>query len=90
MGFRVPERIAWVDAAEIGGSDDLCLAHLPSGETVVLSGSARLIWLLAVDGGDDVVAEVAELVGEEPEAIAPEVRSFLAELVEHGLLEEGA
>lgn len=89
MVFRVPERLAWVDTAEISGGDDLCLTHLPSGDTVVLSGTARLIWLVAVNGGSDVVAEVAELVQEAPDAIASEVTRFLAELVERGLIEEG-
>ena len=88
MAHRVPERLAWVDAAELGASDDLCLTLLPTGQTVVLSGTARLIWLVAVDGGD-VVAEVADLVGEAPEAIAPEVTRFLAELTDRGLLAEG-
>ncbi|MDO5737280.1 MAG: PqqD family peptide modification chaperone, partial [Propionibacteriaceae bacterium] len=85
MGHTIPDDIAWVDVAELVGTDELCLSRLPSGETVLLRGTARLIWLVAVEG-NDVATVVADLVGEAPEEIAVHVGEFLKELTERGLL----
>ena len=83
--YRAPEDIAWVDGADFDHPEDLYLTYLPSGRTVRLTGSARVIWLVAAEGGD-AVAEVPALVGRPVAEIAPHVKAFLAELVDNGLL----
>ena len=84
--YRVPDNIAWVDGADFGMAEELYLTVVPDGRTVLLKDSARLIWLVAADGGDDVVAEVAELVGRPPAEIEGDVHQFLADLTGRGLL----
>lgn len=83
-----PSDVAWIDGEE-HGVDDLFLTRLPDGETVVLSGSARLIWHAAV-GAEDVAAEVAHRVGLRPDEVAGDVAAFLAELTARGLLTPAA
>lgn len=65
------------------------LAWLPDGPIHILNGVASLIWLEATetDTPVDVVERVAELVDRPPETIRAEVDSFLAHLVQTGLLQ---
>jgi len=81
----VPDNVASVDGAGQGTAGELYLTVVPDGKTVLLKDTARLIWLIAAEGGD-VLAEVAALVGEPPEAIEADVHRFLADLTGRGLL----
>lgn len=64
------------------------LASLPDGPIRVLNGVASLIWLEATENDTpiDVVEAVAALVNRPSESIRADVDSFLAHLVEIGLL----
>ena len=64
------------------------LASLPDGPIQVLNGVASLIWQEATetDTPVDVVEAVAALVDRPSESIRADVDSFLAHLVEIGLL----
>lgn len=84
--YRVPTSVAWVDGPDFGLAEELYLTIIPAGRTVLLKDTARLIWLVAAEGGD-VVAEVAELVGRPPAEIVADVRAFLADMTTRGLLE---
>ena len=64
MRYRVPDAVAWIDAAEFRDEDDLYLATLPGGTTVLLQGPARLIWLVAAAGGGAEPAASILPVGE--------------------------
>ena len=86
--YRVPDNIAWVDGADFGLAEELYLTVVPDGRTVMLKDSARLIWLVAADGGEDVVAEVADIVGRPPAEIEGDVQRFLADVRARGLLVE--
>jgi hypothetical protein len=65
------------------------LAPLPDGPVQVLNGVGSLIWMEATATGTpaDVVERVAGLVDWPPDTIRADVDSFLANLVEAGLLE---
>ena len=86
--YRVPDNVAWVDGADFGLAEELYLTVVPDGRTVMLKDSARLIWLVAADGGEDVVAEVADIVGRPPAEIEGDVQQFLADVRARGLLVE--
>ena len=83
--FRVPDDIAWIDGTDVGVDEELYLTKVPGGQTVLLAGTARLIWLVAADGRE-VLSGVAEIVGVEPAQIEDDVTRFLADLVSRGLL----
>lgn len=92
MRYRVPERVAWVDAEDLGQGESLYLVVVPGGLPVVLEGTARLIWHVAAGGGE-VLPEVAELVGKPAGEIERDVETFVGDMVRRGLLapaEEGA
>jgi len=82
---RVPDNIAWVDGADFGLAEELYLTVVPQGTTVLLKDTARLIWLVAIEGGD-VLTEVAALVDQEPQVIESDVTAFLVDLTSRGLL----
>ena len=86
--YRVPDNIAWVDGADFDMAEELYLTVVPEGRTVLLKDTARLIWLVAADGGEDVVAEVADIVGRPPAEIEGDVQQFLADVRARGLLVE--
>jgi hypothetical protein len=88
---------SYARSAEVGMIVESCddesgvvvyLAPLPDGPLQVLNGVASLIWLEATENDTpvDVVERVAALVDRPPETIRAEVDSFLAQLVEAGLL----
>ena len=83
--YRVPDTIAWVDGTDFDLGPDLYLTKLPSGNTVLLKDTARLIWLVAIEGGD-VVSEVATLVGRPAAEIESDVHTLLRDLTQRGLL----
>ena len=86
--YRVPERVAHVvPDGEPELPDTLFLMQLPDGTPQVLQGSAAWIWLLAAEGGSDVGAAVAHLVGLAEQEVAADVEAYLADLVSRGLLE---
>jgi hypothetical protein len=71
--------------------DDLVvfLMSLPNAPVQVLQGSAALIWIVAVEGGDDVPTAIAEVTGRPIDEIGDAVRFYLNDLVERGLLVAG-
>ena len=83
---RVPDNIAWVDGADFGMAEELYFTVVPDGRTVLLKDTARLIWLVAADGTDDVVREVADLVDLPAEEVSGEITTFLEDLTARGLL----
>lgn len=85
VSYRVPDNIAWVDGADFGLAEELYLTKVPEGTTVLLKDTARLIWLVAIEGGD-VLTEVAALVGRPRAEIQSDVHRFLDGLTARGLL----
>ncbi len=83
--YRVPDDIAWVDGPDVGLGEELYLTVVPEGRTVLLKDTARLIWLIAAEGGE-VLTEIATLVGRPAAEIEPDVQAFLADLTARGLL----
>ncbi|TBT95738.1 hypothetical protein [Propioniciclava tarda] len=74
-----------MDGPDFGVAEELYLTVVPEGRTVLLKGTARLIWLVAIEGGD-VASEVARLVGRPSADIAEAVGTFLQDLSGAGLL----
>lgn len=85
--YRVPSSVASVDGADFGLDEELYLTIVPDGRTVLLKDTARLIWHVAADGSDDVVRDVAALVGLAPDQVSEGVAAFLADLTARGLLD---
>lgn len=83
--YRVPDDIAWIDGTEIGMGEELYLSRLPSGDTVQLTGTARMMWHAALEGGD-VPGQVGALTGVSPADISRQVTDFLDELAVQGFL----
>lgn len=86
MAYGIPSGLAWVaDQVDENGAPALYLMHVPDGEPLVLTGIAAVIWLFAAQG-DDVVAELAEVVGDPPPDLAETTAAYLDDLVSRGLL----
>lgn len=83
--YRVPDDIAWIDGTEIGLGEELYLTRLPSGDTVQLAGTARMIWHAVIAGGD-VADRVSDSVSVPTELIRDEVERFISALVSSALL----
>lgn len=83
--YKVPDNIAWVDGVDLGMADELYLTVVPSGGTVMLKNTARLIWLAAMRGSS-VIDGVDGIVGLPTTRIAGQVAEFLSELASNGLL----
>lgn len=83
--YRVPDNISWVDGANFGLAEELYLTTVPEGTTVLLKDTARLIWLVAIEGGD-VLAEVSALAGQPEAEIQRDVSEFLRDLRWRGLI----
>lgn len=62
------------------------VAVLPQGPIAVLDDVGALIWHAVANGADDVVTTVAETTGHPVETVRQDVETFVAELVERGLL----
>jgi len=84
-GYRVPNNIAWVDGVDFGIAEELYLTVVPDGRTVMLKDTGRMIWLVATESGN-VVEKVASLVGLPAAEIDEDVNTFLADLIDRGLL----
>lgn len=86
MRYCAPRGLAWVshEAGE-GAAISLYLMHLPDGIPLVLTGTAALIWLLAIDG-EDVPAALAEAVADPPPDLVETTNAYLEDLVVRGLL----
>lgn len=86
MRYRVPGQIAYLDGTDVGEDDAVYVTRLPSGHTVQLAGTARLIWREVVAGRDPLprTALALRLPADRVEA---GVAAFLARLVREGLLE---
>lgn len=78
--YRVPDDIAWIDGTEIGMGEELYTTRLPSGDTVQLTGTARMVWHAALKGGD-IVRQVSTLTSVAPADVSRQVTDFLDELV---------
>jgi hypothetical protein len=71
----------------IAVDDDIYVAHLPDGPILALSGTAAMIWHVALDGDAEGISDrVAAAVGLLPAVIAPDVDGFIDDLVTQGLL----
>lgn len=67
---------------------EIVVMSLTSGDFFSLTGTARAIWHL-IDGSRDVdqlVRALGDQYGKPPDAIEAEVRAFVAELAEAGLI----
>lgn len=85
--YRVPDDIAWVDGTEFVLGEELYPTRLPSGDTIVLTGTARMIWH-AAGAETDVSRNVAALVVLPPGEVAAQCDAFCQELVRASLLVE--
>ena len=73
--------------SERDGRPVVHLVVLPDGPFVELAGSAALIWTAAIaTDAEHLVAAVATAAGVGPEAIESQVRQFVADLHDRGLL----
>ena len=90
--YRIPEHIAYVHSEEFAKYSPTAsyLANLLTGEMSVLEGSASIIWGIFEEPAtvEEAIEIIAELAGQSPEDIAPEVRGFIPQLLAKSLLEE--
>lgn len=84
--YLAPPGIGWTEGTDAWGRAVVYVALLPSGPVSVLPDQSAVIWLAAVEGGGEVVDVVAEMLGHEPDDVRVDVESFVAELVERGLI----
>ena len=82
--YRIPSRVAH-DVSE--GDASVYLMVLPDGPPLVLRATGAWIWLLAAEGVEDIVGEIARGTSSDPKAIRSEIDTFLDSLVQDGLLE---
>ena len=63
-------------------------APLPDGPPFVLAGAAAVVWRAVAQGGtlDDVTRRVADEVGSPAEVVTADVATFVAGLVDTGLV----
>ncbi len=80
---RVAPTTGWVEHRDV-----VYAARLPDGPPLVLAGPGAVVWHAVVPGGalGDVVARVADVTGESAEAVRPGVESFVAGLVDAGVV----
>ncbi|WP_114203077.1 PqqD family protein [Janibacter anophelis] len=78
--------VAWTLDTDEWDLPRVFVAPLPHGPISVLPVESALIWLAAVEGVRDVVAEVARLAGEPVETVRGDVEAVLGQLVAQGLL----
>jgi len=85
--FAVAPHTAWVLRDEV-----VYAAPLPDGPSFVLAGPGAQIWCAVAEGGTlaEVGARVAEAVGSPAEALAADVSTFVAGLVDAGLVTRAA
>jgi hypothetical protein len=80
----VAANAAWVEQG-----DTVYAAPLPDGPPFVLAGPGAVIWLAVVGGGtlEQVTQRVADGVGSPAELVAADVATFVAGLVDAGLVD---
>lgn len=81
--YAVPSDVAWVDRVALdNAADALFLGRVPSGETAMLEGTARLVWLIATDPQrvESLERAVATSVGVNPDDVREDVLHFVSEL----------
>lgn len=86
MRHVIPDHLGYLLDEDAGAEAVLHLMVLPDGRPVTLRGTAATIWALALET-DDVVGELAAMVGRARDEIAAETEDFLADLVLQGFLE---
>ena len=85
--YAIADDIAWVSREEYD-NDGLQVAYvcaLPHGPTIVLEGSACLVWLALGEGCgtlDDIARSAADQVGLTAESVVGDVEALLTQLVE--------
>ncbi|WP_156465233.1 hypothetical protein [Knoellia sp. Soil729] len=84
-GFCVPRRVAFVIPGD-SDAPEVFLMQLPDGPPVVLHGASAVIWVLAADGEEDVVAEVGRTMGVARDMLEGDVTTHLRDLVDRGWL----
>lgn len=86
MQYAPASNLAWVVASDFDPTDDQVYAMLlPNGKPTIINGSGALVFLAVLEGLDPLSA-VADIVQLPPEQIAPDVQSFLDELLNCGFL----
>lgn len=86
MRFTVADNVAWVSGLHFTADDeDTYVMVVPDGHPLQLTGVGALIWDCAVSG-DDVLDLVTQATGASTAEIEHDVRVFLDELVQRGLL----
>lgn len=83
--YRVPDDVAWIDGTEIGLGEELYLTRIPSGDTVQLTGTARMIWHAAVSQHDFRESLLGQ-VSENPADAEAQVEAFVQQLLSARLL----
>lgn len=84
MIYSVPRDIAWA-IDENHGDPVLYLMRVPDGTPLALTGTAGLIWLLAIEE-DDVVGALNEVICDPPADLDQITRAYLDDLTSRGLL----
>ena len=86
MSHTIPANVGFVLDEDAGAEAVLHLMVLPDGRPVTLRGTAATIWALALET-DDVVGELAAMVGRPRADIAAETDAFVSDLVLQGFLQ---
>lgn len=84
--YVVSPDIAWIEARDVWGLPVVYVAPLPAGPISVLPDMSALIWLAVAEGAPDVVGEVAHVTSHPKEEVRDDIKAFVAELVERGLV----
>lgn len=87
--YRIAPDTAWVSRDEYFTDDQpvAYISSLPHGPTMVLEGSACLVWLALAEGGTlaQIVTATADQVEETSDALSGDVETLLNRLVELGV-----
>ena len=84
--YAVRPDIAWTEARDVRGLPVVYVAPLPAGPISVLPDMSALIWLAVVEGAPDVVGEVAHVTSHPQEEVRNDIKAFVGQLVERGLV----
>ena len=86
MSHTIPANVGFVLDEDAGAEAVLHLMVLPDGRPGTLRGTAATMWALALET-DDVVGELAAMVGRPRDDIAAETDAFVSDLVLQGFLQ---
>ena len=88
--YVIADDIAWVSREDLDSGEHpvAYVASLPLGPTIVLEGSACLVWLLLAESDtlDDIAAVAAEQAGLTTDEVVDDVAVLLSQLVEAGVV----